>query len=371
MQEAKQSQQAPPAPPAPPEPFDDTLAQAMQRQMSQLLDSWAPKGNRYVPVYDLDLLNRERQEEKDREKAGGGAVGIAGGSGSTVGLDGSTGGVAGTTAAGAAVTVAKTVVSAGTVSYAQLITEANSDVPGPILAQIVSGPLKGARAIGEFKVADGSDYLVMSFRLANLKGTDYRLNAIALDPDTTLGGMATEVDQRYMMRLVLPAAAGFLQGFASALGQGNSSIVTNGTTTIIDQGSKGFTQGEYAGLSAAATTASQFFQSEANRTHPLVRVAAGTPMGLFFVDTVTDAPIQSQQQQNGININNSGVGYPPGYNNGGYGGGYGGNYNPYGTGGGNGGYPVIYPAGSQNNSGYGGYGQNQSSYPGSSIIYTH
>ncbi len=203
----------------------------------------------------------------------------------------------------------KTIVSAGTVSYAQLITEANSDVPGPILAQIVSGPLAGARAVGQFQVANGNaDYLVLQFNLANLKGKDYALNAIALDPDTTLGGMATEVNQRYFTRVVLPAAAGFLQGFGSALGQGNSSISTNGTTTIVSQSGKGISQGAFTGVGQAAQTASQFFQNQANQTRPLVRVAAGTPIGMFFTTTVTD-----QQTQQGELMTAGPNGYPAGY----------------------------------------------------------
>jgi intracellular multiplication protein IcmE len=361
LQETKQTQIVQQAQ-APAEPFDDSLAQAMQRQMGQLLDSWAPKGTRQVAVYDIDTLTRERQEAKDKtEKA-----------------------VTASTTGGNP--TAKTVVPAGTVSYAQLLTEANSDVPGPILAQVVSGPLKGARVVGQFQVANGySDYLVLTFKLADMKGTDYRINAIALDPDTTLGGMATEVDQRYFMRLILPAAAGFLQGFASALGQGNSSISTNGSTTIIQQSGHSFSEGEYQGLSTAAQTAGQFFQNQANLTKPLVRVAAGTPMGLFFIDTVTDMPA-TQQPFDPNNPYGSQAAYPygqqgygntglPGYNNG-YTGVSGAGY-------GNSGYPVLYPGAAQGYSGYNGYSNNsygayggaqQSgglAYPGSSVYYTH
>jgi intracellular multiplication protein IcmE len=275
LQEAKQAALQPPPPPPQQEPFDDTLAQAMQRQMGQLLDSWVPKPNKEVYVYDIDTLMRERDAEKDKEKQ-----------------DQAGNGTGGAGAASSAV-AHKTIVPAGTVSYAQLLTEANSDVPGPILAQVVSGPLKGARVVGQFQVTNGySDYLVLTFKTADLNGVDYKINALALDPDTTLGGMATEVDQRYMTRLVLPAAAGFLQGFGQALGQGNENLVTNGTTTIIQNSGRGVRQGIYSGIGDAANTASQFFQNQANQTKPLVRVAAGTPMGLFFIDSVTDTPLQ-------------------------------------------------------------------------------
>ena len=382
LQDAKQVQAVPPPPPPPPEPFDDSLAQAMQRQMSQLLDSWVPKSTRLVEVYDLETLARERQAEQDKATQAAQQANQALGIGTS------------------AVPPAKTIVAAGTVSYAQLLTEANSDVPGPILAQLVSGPLKGARIIGQFQVSNGySDYLTMSFKLANLKGTDYKINAIALDPDTTLGGMATEVDQRYLMRLVLPAAAAFLQGFASSLGQGNTSLSTNGTTTIIQQSGKSFQQGEYTGLSAAAQTAGQFFQNQANQTMPLVRVAAGTPMGIFFVETVTDAPLQTGAQPacttptpgvsnpllgtNGCAPGQVPVAQPaPGYYGqpspygqpGIYGQGYG-QPGAYGTPGG--GYPVLYPSATQPLAAptYGGFGvipqATAPGYPGSTVYYTH
>jgi len=359
LQEAKQAQAMPPPPPPPNEPFDDTLAQAMQRQMAQMLESWAPKGNKWIPVYDMDMLMRERQEEKDKAKAAD-ATNANGGNG-----------------ASAANATYKTIVPAGTVSYAQMLTEANSDVPGPILAQVVSGPLKGARVIGQFQVASGySDYLTLSFKLADLKGTDYRINAIALDPDTTLGAMATEVDQRYMMRVVLPAAAGFLQGFASALGQGNSSITTNGTSTIIEQSTKSVQQGEYNGLSNAAQSAAQFFQNQANNTKPLIRVATGTPMGIFFIDTVTDQPAPANANDQNAYLNNGVFGQQ----------GYGANNGMANSGGyGGGGYPVLYPQAQAQNAGapyggfngynnYGGFGtiqQPNGGYPGSTVFYTH
>ncbi|MGE3624417.1 MAG: TrbI/VirB10 family protein [Bdellovibrionales bacterium] len=261
--ELEREKKAPPAPAAAkPEQFDDSLASAMQKQMQQLMGSWDPKGIKQVVVTES-----EKPKEASLTMASNSANGTSG-------------------AAGGNTAQPKIIVPAGTVSYAQLLTEANSDVPGPILAQILSGPLKGARAVGQFKVEN--EYLVLKFNLVNYKNKDYTINAIALDPDTTLGGMATEVDQRYLTRVLLPAAAGFMQGFASALGQGSSSVVTNGDTTIVQQSGKGLEEGLFSGLGQAGQTLGQFFQNQANATKPLVRVAAGTPMGMFFITSVTD-----------------------------------------------------------------------------------
>ena len=78
------------------------------------------------------------------------------------------------------------------------------------------------------------------------------------------------------------AAAGFLDGLGSALAQGDSSVVTNGTVTITTQGSQGFKQGMYKGLGEAANTAGTFFRDQANQTKPLVRVASGDPSWSVF-----------------------------------------------------------------------------------------
>jgi len=199
-------------------------------------------------------------------------------------------------AAQAALNQTKILVPAGTVNYGQLLTEANSDVPGPILAQIVSGPLAGARAVGHFDVKN--DYLVLEFDIADLKKKDYRISAIALDPDTTLGGMATEVDERYFTRVILPAAAAFLQGLGQEIGQPQSTVTSTGTTTIVTQSSQGIREGIYEGLGAAADTAGQFFRDQANRTQPLVWIAAGTPIGIFFTRSVLDETIDENAYNN-------------------------------------------------------------------------
>lgn len=254
LKEAKQPQQVQPQQP---EPFDNSLAQAMQAQLKQIMESWTPQGMKQVTV--------TKAEEKPAGNAAGGGL------------------------ASAAQTRRKALIPAGTVSYAQMLTEANSDVPGPILAQIVTGPLSGARVVGQFQVANGvADYLVLQFKLATLKGKEYKVDAIALDPDTTLGGMATEVDQRYFTRILLPAAAGFLQGFASALGESDTNVSQTSSSTVIQQSGKSVSQGLFQGLGQAAQTAGQFFSQQASKTRPLVRVEAGTPMGIFFVSSVYD-----------------------------------------------------------------------------------
>ena len=175
---------------------------------------------------------------------------------------------------------------AGTVNYAQMLTEANSDVPGPILAQVLSGPLTGGRAIGHFQVSD--DYLVIEFNTITLKGKEYSVNALALDPDTTLGGMATEVDHRYFTRVILPAAGSFVSAFGDALSRPQTeTIVTNGAIVTL-QAKQGMKDALYAGVGSVGNSVGRFLDEQGARTRTLVRVAVGTPMGLFFLSSVRD-----------------------------------------------------------------------------------
>lgn len=257
---------------------DDSLARAMQRQMQELMQSWIP--------HKLTTVQGVAPKE---EKASDLTLATTGAPQAAVGTTNYT------------QQQKKPIISAGTVNYAQLLTEANSDVPGPILIQILSGPLAGARAVGRFQVMN--DYLVLTFNIATLKGKEYQINALALDPDTTLGGMATEVDHRYFVRVLLPAAASFMSAFGSALSQGSSTTTVQDNAVVVDQAQKGYKDATFAGLGQAGQTMSQFFQNQANQIKTLVRVAVGTPMGLFFLTSVYDNQDQQRTYSNMVGNN--------------------------------------------------------------------
>jgi intracellular multiplication protein IcmE len=261
------------------EPEDDSLAKAMQKQMQQLMEGWVP--------HNMKVVNGATKE-KD-ETAAQQRMGVQDSSGNTM-MSASN---AATAATQATAVKEKALIPAGTVNYAQLLTEANSDVQAPILAQVLSGPLSGGRAIGRFQVMN--DYLVMEFTLVTLKGKDYTVDALALDPNTTLAGLATEVDHRYFSRVLLPAAGAFVSAFGSSLGQSNSTTTVSSGTVTVDQAKKSYNEAIYSGIGAAGSAASQFFQQQAAQTKTLVRVAVGTPLGLFFLSSVKETNAQAAQ----------------------------------------------------------------------------
>lgn len=185
------------------------------------------------------------------------------------------------------------IIPAGEIEYGQLIIEANSDVPGPVLALMVSGPLKGAKLLGTFTVQN--DYLTLTFNTLVYEGQDIDIDAIALDPETTLPGMATEVDHRYLQRIVLPAAAAFVEGFADAISQTDATSIvidTSGggtTTTATDQDLD--TEEEVAlGVKEAGEEVREIIDEMADEIEVLVKIHAGTPIGILFTSAVTEEP---------------------------------------------------------------------------------
>jgi intracellular multiplication protein IcmE len=258
---------AQPAQAAPVETVDSDLLSKMQTQMTSLFESWRPDGVKLVQVVDPStLVKQEAVETQQRQVAGG-----------------------------------KVIIPAGTINYAQMLMEANTDAPGPIMAEILSGPFTGGRAIGAFEVT--REYLIIHFTKVTYKKKDYAVDALALDPNTTLGGLVTEKDNRYFTRVLLPSAAAFLEGFGSAIGSRSSTTTVTNGSVVISQGKQGIKDGLYQGLAETGQTIGSFFRDEAEATKPLIRVAVGTPMGLFFVNSVTEGgaapgsiqtPVQTQ-----------------------------------------------------------------------------
>lgn len=253
---------------------DNELVGLMRKQMEQLMEAWSP---RKMTVVEGAGAKEEKQEKKQDVVQASLATGAAAASN--------------VTSSTSQKVDSKTLIQAGTVNYGQLLTEANSDIKGPIMAQIVSGPMAGGRALGQFKVM--YDYLVLEFSLVNFKGKDYPVQILALDPNTTLGGMATEVDHRYFDRILLPAAASFASQFGQTLGQGKSNVSITDSAVVVDNASRSYKEALFSGLGEAGRSISQFLQQEASQIKPLVRVAVGTPLGLFFLRSVKEEPEQN------------------------------------------------------------------------------
>ncbi len=204
----------------------------------------------------------------------------------------------------------KIVIPAGEIEYAQLLVEANSDVPGPIVALIVSGPFNGSKVLGSFQKKE--EYLTLQFStLVSKEGHSIPITGTAIDPDTTLGAMATEVDHRYWARVILPAAAKFIEGFGKAVGESGTTTITvdtGGTATATENNNLNTKEELAKAGEEAFSKVSDIFEEEGGKTEILVRVKAGTPFGLMFTAAVTQQQVDAAKYggavpQNGVPAN--------------------------------------------------------------------
>jgi len=179
-------------------------------------------------------------------------------------------------------------IPAGTIEYAQMILEANSDIKdGPVLAHLVSGPLAGSKLLGSFDVEE--EYLVLNFQLIVIDGIGHSITAIALDPDTTLPALATDVDQRYFTRVILPAAAAFVEGLGEAVSDsGSTTVVVDGGAAVQGDLPRDTREQFFKAFEKVGEKVGEVLDEDAAQTKPLIRVEAGTPMGILFVAPVTD-----------------------------------------------------------------------------------
>ncbi len=254
-------------------PAIQALSEAMSQQMESILSNQKINGAQVTSIADLEYLEGLQKKEDDRLaaelKKRNDAIASSNNE-NEIDSD-------------------AILLPAGTIEYAQLITEANTDVPGPILAQVLTGPFKGARLIGSFE--ETYDYLTLNFNTIVLDGVDYSANGVAIDPDTSLPGVVTDIDRRYFTRVVLPVAAEFVSGFATAISE-------SGQTTVVISGDGGITettsnsndndQEVASGVATAGKELSSIIQEIKDNNPQLLRVRAGTPIGILFVEAVTN-----------------------------------------------------------------------------------
>lgn len=245
----------------------DQLTKLMQRQMESVLSAKEIKPAKQMGITAHEWVDKKFEEEERRRQERLDRAQQA-------------------SAAAAGDSVAEIILPAGTIEYAQLLIEANSDAQGPVLAQIVSGPLAGSRMLGSFKVEQ--DYLVLSFNQVVIDGVSHRMDGVALDPSTTGIGMVTDIDRRYFTRIILPAAAKFVEGMAGAIADTGSTVVVVGDAAVEQRRELNTNEQLYKGLEEAASGVADILDEQAKNTKPQIKVRAGTPIGVLFVAPVVE-----------------------------------------------------------------------------------
>ncbi|HAU1321683.1 TPA: type IVB secretion system protein DotG/IcmE [Legionella pneumophila] len=185
------------------------------------------------------------------------------------------------------------IIKTGDIMFAVLDTSVNSDEPGPILATIVTGKLKGSKLIGSFNLPSNADKMVITFNTMSIPGAEktISISAYAIDPNTARTALSSRTNHHYLMRYGSLFASSFLQGFGNAFQSANTTITIGGTgggnnITVANGVGRSTLENAVIGLATVGKAWSQQAQQLFN-TPTTVEVYSGTGLGILFTQDVT------------------------------------------------------------------------------------
>lgn len=243
----------------------------MQKQANELMKRWQPVAQ---VVIGGQVLPESMKTTTTTSSSGTGLTSVAGTNGEK--------------------TIVPALYKAGDIIFGVLETGINSDEPGPILVRVVSGPLKGAKLIGNVTVQN--DKVMLQFTTINAPSLPSSVPAsvVAIDPETARTALASEVDHHYLIRYGAVFAASFLQGVSQAVQTSLQPSFTSSNNTFVATSTQATTKQEIlVGLGQVGQQISQNIQQYS--PPPTVTVDAGVSLGLLFL---SDFSLSTDPQAN-------------------------------------------------------------------------
>lgn len=237
------------------------LAQLMATQQQGLLSSWQVQPSAGTVVVEEDLLPKEEPV------------------------------IAGTAANGGVAprqsrSLPQTLIRAGDVVLASTIITNDSDTPGPVVAEIRRGPLKGARLLGGFEANQNNTHLIVQFNSAVLPGgTQVPISAYAVDARQKSLAVRTDLDRRLFARYAPRVAAAFVSGVGDALSDPGTSLIDLGGVTGVTRPAATIEQGLYKGLAEVGNDLAGEFVQNAPKG-PMISLRSRQIIGILFVSNV-------------------------------------------------------------------------------------
>lgn len=190
-----------------------------------------------------------------------------------------------TTAVAAPVTstVAKEVppFQVGDVLYAVIEQYLNTDTPVPaFLATVISGPLKGAKVIGQFTRVE--DRMTLLFQRLVHNNKVWTINGYAVDPKTTSGALASSVDYHRMSRWGGLIAASLLKGWASAVEKSGQTVAISDGTVVSGVPNYSFLDEMIIASGEVGSQLAEKASKNFDRV-PTVHLEQGVPVGIVIM----------------------------------------------------------------------------------------
>jgi len=190
------------------------------------------------------------------------------------------------------------IIKAGTIYFAILDTGINSDEQSPILATIVTGPLKGSKVIGKFALQGKK--VVVNFTTINIPQFERSLSVdtVAIDQNTARTALADHVDSHFLLRYGALFASSFLAGISEGLLSSTQDETNIAGIIDIKRPKNNLSPEQYVllGLGKAGEKYSDEVGNSLN-IPPTVRVEAGAGIGLLFLsDAQLPDPLFNQSK---------------------------------------------------------------------------
>lgn len=178
-------------------------------------------------------------------------------------------------------------IPAGRILSGVLETEVNSDDGGPVLAQVVVGPYKGARLLGSMRL--GVDKVVLTFDKMSFKGRTVAVSAVAMEPSVGRTGLADEVDRRWFQKYGMLFLSAFVAGYGEAASQ--VAEVQNATDagTVVSKEKLSSRDRAIVALGKSGTAVAQQMQQLSAQVKTMVKVNQGSPIAILFLSDLTAA----------------------------------------------------------------------------------
>jgi type IV secretory pathway VirB10-like protein len=265
---------------APPTSNKNDKNNPVVNEIKNLMSSWARDGSQFNQIYTIGSVNAKNQPSKVSDE-----------SKKTVDKNTTTLSTTGKPSSGPQ-TSNPLIMRAGDMLVGVLDTAVNSDEPGPVLATIVDGQLKGSKLLGMLQQmppvtgTNGPTKLILQFSRLTPMDADRSVptKIFAIDLNTARTALATNVDHHYMLRYGTLFASSFLTGYGQAVSQQG----TNTTTDVFGNQHQTYPplspRDEVAvAIGQVGTTWGNQLGNIFNRPNT-VTIDAGTSIGVLFMD---------------------------------------------------------------------------------------
>lgn len=180
----------------------------------------------------------------------------------------------------------------------EIYTGVNSDNgTTPVLGRITTGQYAGAVLQAPEGAKLSGDGVIIHFTTMALNGQNYKVDAYALQDDTLVANIATDVEHHYVRRIVLPAIFKGIGATGQLYAQANTQLLSNGFNTVTTRPSTPDGTA-VAGVIAGGTAeqAAQVLASDAARLPDrTVTVKNGEVVAIQFMRGVYSTDAESPQ----------------------------------------------------------------------------